>query len=84
MSGDLKTRITMRVLEKNGVEYPRTERCKYCRSLVELDKDDTTITHRDYFESGPWVMGNFRQEYHHWTCPICNSDNEFSGINYEI
>jgi hypothetical protein len=46
----------MKVLEKNGVEYPRTERCKYCRSLVELDKDDTTITHRDYFESGPWVI----------------------------
>lgn len=37
---DLKTYITMRVLEKNGIEYPRTERCLYCYSLVELDKDD--------------------------------------------
>jgi hypothetical protein len=74
----------MRVLEKNGVKYPRTERCGYCRSLVELDKDDTTITSRDYFESGPWVMGNFRQEYHCWTCPICENDNEIEGENYEI
>ena len=74
----------MKVLEKNGVEYPRTERCPYCYSLVELDKDDTTITTRDHYEDGPYAKGNFRQEYHHWTCPICKSDNEIEGINYEI
>lgn len=74
----------MRVLEKNGVKYPRVERCNYCRSLVELDKDDTTINTMDFTEAGPWVIGEFRQEYHRWTCPICERDNEFKGENYEI
>lgn len=74
----------MRVLEKNGVKYPRTERCEYCRSLFELDIDDTEITTIDYKDDGPWVLGQFRQEYHNWICPICGEFNSFKGIDYEI
>ena len=74
----------MKVLEKNGIEYPRAERCVYCRSLIELDKDDTEISYRDYYEDGPWVMGNFRQEYHNWLCPVCGEGNRFEGVHYEI
>lgn len=74
----------MRVLEKNGVKYPRTERCAHCRTLVELDIDDTEINTIDYKHDSPWAIGQFRQEYHNWACPICGEFNSFEGINYDI
>lgn len=74
----------MKVLEKNGVEYPRAERCDYCRSLVELDIDDTEITTTDYEDDSPFASGKFRQEYHNWRCPICGEFNRFKGVDYEI